>query len=67
MKFKIYPALLTIFFIIIFFVFYKGLQNSNIYTPSADLKKIFHLLKPKYFLQMKKLVQNKYFIVINFI
>ena len=54
MKFKIYPALLTIFFIIIFFVFYKGLQNSNIYTPSADLKKNIPSFKAKIFLTNKK-------------
>ena len=33
MKTKIFPILLIITFSIIFYVFYKGLQNSNIYTP----------------------------------
>ena len=33
MKIKIFPAILIITFLITFFVFYKGLQNSNIYTP----------------------------------
>ena len=33
MKTKIFPIILIITFLIIFFVFYKGLQNSNIYTP----------------------------------
>ena len=33
MKIKIFPISLITVFLIIFFVFYKGLQNSNIYTP----------------------------------
>ena len=32
MKNKIFPIILLSIFIIIFLVFYKGLQNSNIYT-----------------------------------
>ena len=61
MKFKIYPALLTIFFIIIFFVFYKGLQNSNIYTPSADLKKNIPSFKAKIFLTNEKISSEQIF------
>ena len=33
MKTKILPLFLIVTFSIIFFVFYKGLQNTNIYTP----------------------------------
>ena len=33
MKTKIFPLFLIIAFSIIFYVFYKSLQNSNIYTP----------------------------------
>tara|TARA_B100000575_G_scaffold265046_1_gene241300 strand:+ start:404 stop:922 length:519 start_codon:yes stop_codon:yes gene_type:complete len=33
MKTKIFPLFLVIIFSIIFFIFYKGLQNSNIYKP----------------------------------
>ena len=33
MRAKIFPIFLIITFSIIFYVFYKGLQNSNIYTP----------------------------------
>ena len=33
MKTKIFPIFLIFTFSIIFFVFYKGLQNTNIYTP----------------------------------
>ena len=35
MKNKIYPIFLIFVFSIIFFVFYKGLKNSNIYTPDV--------------------------------
>jgi len=38
MKTKIFPLLIIITFLIIFFVFYKGLQNSNIYTPEIKSK-----------------------------
>ena len=33
MKTKIFPIFLIFTFLIIFFVFYKGLQNTNVYTP----------------------------------
>ena len=38
MKIKIYPIFLIIIFLIIFFVFYKGLKNSNIYTPNVKIQ-----------------------------
>ena len=39
MKFKILPIFLITIFLIIFFIFYKGLQNSNIYTPDVNIEK----------------------------
>ena len=39
MKIKIYPFTLILFFLIVFFIFYKGLHNPNIYEPSVDYKK----------------------------
>ena len=36
---KILPIFLVFIFIIIFFVFYKGLKNSNIYTPNINIEK----------------------------
>ena len=39
MKSKIFPFFLVIIFFVIFSIFYKGLQNSNIYTPEVNLKK----------------------------
>ena len=35
MKNKLIPLLIISVFIIIFIIFYKGLQNTNIYTPNA--------------------------------
>jgi len=39
MKIKIFPIFLLIIFFIIFFVFYKGLQKSNIYIPTNNVEK----------------------------
>ena len=35
MKNKILPFLIVFVFIIVFIIFYKGLQNTNIYTPNS--------------------------------
>ena len=35
MKNKLIPFSIVLVFIIIFIIFYKGLQNTNIYTPNA--------------------------------
>ena len=39
MKIKFFPIILIVFFILIFAIFYKGLQTSNIYKPKTDYKK----------------------------
>ena len=39
MKNKIFPTFLVFFFLSIFFIFFKGLQNSNIYIPNTNLEK----------------------------
>ena len=41
MKNKLIPLLIFLVFIVIFIIFYKGLQNTNIYTP--DTKTIFEV------------------------
>ena len=46
---KIFLPILIVFFFIIFFVFYKGLQNSNIYTPKITLDKEVPFFKAKSF------------------
>ena len=49
MKIKISPFIYTIIFLIIFFVLYKGLQNSNIYTPNLKMEKNIPSFKAKIF------------------
>ena len=39
MKSKFIPLTLILIFSIIFVIFFKGLKNSNIYTPDTNLKK----------------------------
>ncbi|MBD1164898.1 DsbE family thiol:disulfide interchange protein [Pelagibacterales bacterium SAG-MED13] len=38
MNIKILPTILILFFCLIFLIFYKGLKNSNIYTPQSYLE-----------------------------
>ena len=49
MKNKIFPIFLIILFLVIFFIFYKGLQNSNIYIPKLDSKQKIPSFKVKIF------------------
>ena len=49
MKIKILHIFTTIFFLIIFFVFYKGLQNSNIYVPKTEIEKDIPLFSAQIF------------------
>ena len=37
MKSRLFPLLIISIFIIIFIFFYKGLQNTNIYTPETKI------------------------------
>ena len=39
MKSKVIPLILISIFFLIFVIFFKGLKNSNIYTPNTNLKK----------------------------
>ena len=47
MKNKFFPVFVIIIFIVIFFIFYKGLQNSNIYTPDTNVKKNVPIFEAK--------------------
>ena len=38
MKIKLIPSILIIVFCIIFLIFYKGLQNSNVYVPKNNIE-----------------------------
>ena len=39
MKNKIYPIIITTIFLVIFLIFYKGLQKSNTYVPQTNIGK----------------------------
>ena len=49
MKIKIYFLFFTIVFFIVFFIFYKGLQNPNNYKPTIKIKKNIPSFKAKMF------------------
>ena len=49
MKNKIFPILIIIIFLIIFFIFYKGLQNSSIYVPKKNFNENIPSFKVKKF------------------
>jgi len=49
MKFKIVPIVIIFIFFTTFIIFFKGLKNSNIYTPNTDLDKKVPLLVLKSF------------------
>ena len=49
MKNKILPFTLILFFGITFYIFYKGLNDSNIYTPDINLKNNIPVFNTKFF------------------
>ena len=49
MKKKLLPLLIILFFGVIFIIFYKGLEDSNIYTPDIDMKSDIPFFKTKDF------------------
>ena len=69
MKIKISPFIYTIIFLIIFFVLYKGLQNSNIYTPNLKMEKNIPSFKAKIFengnFVSEKIFQKDKFYLLN--
>ena len=68
MKIKFIPTILIIIFILIFIFFYKGLNNSSIYTPKSNLKKEIPNFFAKEFKTNKKInsldifVDDQYYI-----
>ena len=61
MKTRIFPVILIITFSIIFFVFYKGLQNSNIYTPEIKSEIRIPNFLAKEFFSNKKINSDQIF------
>ena len=67
MKNKLLPLSITFIFIIIFIVFYKGLKDTNIYTPESKINNKVPSLEVKLFGEVRLLIQLKFFNQINFI
>ena len=61
MKTKLFPFLITIFFLIIFLLFYKGLKNTNIYTPKVNVKSNIPFFEVKLFQDNKVVNSNDIF------
>ena len=62
MKTKIFPIFLIFTFSIIFFVFYKGLQNTNIYTPEIKSEIKIPNFDTKEFFSKDKINSDQIFI-----
>ena len=69
MKNKLNLSIIIIFFFFFFVIFYKGLNNSNIYTPKINDKKNIPIFKAKIFssnnyIDSEKIfAENSYYIV----
>jgi cytochrome c biogenesis protein CcmG/thiol:disulfide interchange protein DsbE len=69
MRGKIFPTFSIIFFFIIFLFFYKGLENSNIYSPNTNIEKSIPLFETEILGENKKIsskdifVENKFYLV----
>ena len=61
MKNKILPFYIILFLIIIFFLFYKGLQDSKIYTPNLKNKIEIPIFNTKDFFSNEKIESSNIF------
>ena len=61
MKTKIFPIFLITIFLIIFLIFFKGLKNSNIYTPNLKLDSNIPKFKSKLFDSESLITSDKIF------
>ena len=62
MKIRFLPFILLLVFIFIFLIFYKGLQNTNIYTPNVNTKDKIPLFIAEIFNTNTKINSKKIFI-----
>ena len=62
MKTKIFPLFLIFTFSIIFIIFYKGLQNTNIYTPTIKSEIRIPIFETKEFFSKDKINSDQIFI-----
>ena len=61
MKSKVISITLILFFLIIFVIFFKGLKNSNLYTPSLNQEKEVPSFELKSFEDNTKIISEKIF------
>ena len=61
MKNKIFPIILFVIFTTVFLVFYKGLQNSNIYIPMKNIEKNIPYVEIKKFASNDIINSNEIF------
>ena len=61
MKNKILPFLVIILFGIIFFIFYKSLEDTKIYTPDINTKKEIPIFNTKEFFSGKNVKSSSFF------
>ncbi len=66
MKNKFFSASIITILIFIFFIFYKGLENSNIYIPKTDVKKNIPFFEAKLFDSSSKINSEDMFNKDNF-
>ena len=57
MRNRIVYFLFIVFFIFVFLIFYRGLNNSNLYTPKTNLKNIPEFTSKTFF--KKKIISSK--------
>ena len=69
MKIKIIYFLFVIFFIFVFIIFYRGLNNSNLYTPNNSIKNIPELTSETLFskksLNSENIFNENHFYLLN--
>ena len=69
MKNRFFYFLLIIFLIFVFAIFYKGLNNSNLYTPKTDVKNIPEFTSKTFFkkksLNSKNIFDKNKFYILN--
>ena len=61
MKSKIFPIIWFVIFITVFFIFYKGLQNSNIYVPENNIENKIPIFEVKKFASDNLINSNQIF------
>jgi cytochrome c biogenesis protein CcmG/thiol:disulfide interchange protein DsbE len=61
MKNKILPIVFSLIFIIIFILFYKGLQDTSIYTPKSKIKDKVPIFSAKLFNSNKTISSSELF------